>query len=94
LALAALGPELANQVERHPEGYLRHGEEQGFIEVQFGLDDPATFTIGLEVRRDEHSFTAMKGDALTIGYSNGARQLDTLRRRIDDEFGFTVGLGA
>jgi len=39
LALAALGPELANQAEQRPESYLRHDEERGFIEVQFGLDE-------------------------------------------------------
>ncbi|MGA9770267.1 MAG: HEAT repeat domain-containing protein, partial [Blastocatellia bacterium] len=102
LALAALGPEMANQVEKRPDSYLRHGAERGYIEVLFQLQlDPINhpeatgeFCIGLEIRKREASFRAIEDSDLVLGRINAAARLDWLRRHKDDRFGFVCGYGA
>jgi len=102
IALAALGTEMANQVEKRPESFLRHGASSGFIEVLFSLQldqvsQPralGVFCVGLEIRSEENSFRAMKKSDLTLREHNAADRLDLLRRRTDDRFGFICAYGA
>ncbi len=98
IALAALGPELANQIERRPASYLRHNAEKGFIEVLFRLDSDSDnmigeFCVGLEIRSGETSFRAMNAEDITLGRSNCALRLDVVRRRAQDDFGFLCAYG-
>lgn len=102
IALAALGPEMANQLEKRPESYLRHGAKRGLIEVSFNiqldeiseLDALGAFCIGLEIRAGENSFLATDDADLKLGQRNASERLNFLRRRVDDRFGFLCGYGA
>jgi hypothetical protein len=102
IALAALGPEMANQLEKRPESYLRHGAKRGLIEVLFNLqlDEVSesgalgTFCIGLEIRAGENSFLATDDANLKLGQRNASERLNVLRRRVDDRFGFLCAYGA
>ena len=101
IALAALGPTLANQVERRSPGYLRHGAAQGLIEVAFRLyadEDPdrvsGEFVVGLEVREGETGFGAMRPMDMRLAVHNSALRLDILRRRANYGFGFICAYGA
>jgi energy-coupling factor transporter ATP-binding protein EcfA2 len=97
IALAALGPELANQIERRPLSYLRHGADFGTIEVAFswqtdgGPEDE--FVIGLAIRKGETGFRVMEGAQMTLALHNCATRLDLIRRRTDDRFGFMCAYG-
>ena len=61
IALASLGSDLSNQIERRPPSFLRANAEKGFIEVEFGiqLDESVTretvgkLVVGLEIRAGE-----------------------------------------
>jgi hypothetical protein len=101
IALAALGPELANQVDQRPASYLRLGSERGFIEVGFLLDaddtsgDPGgEFCVGLEIREGETAFRSMDTDDMSPGTYKAGPGLDELRRRARDDFGFFCAYGA
>jgi formylglycine-generating enzyme required for sulfatase activity len=101
LALGAMGPALANQIERRPASYLRQGTTSGFIEVVFRLfgdSDPGIptgdFAVGLEIRQGETSFRAAEPRDLTLDRNNSAAQLEFLRLRERDDFGFFCGYGA
>jgi CheY-like chemotaxis protein len=101
VALAALGPELANQVDQRSASYLRLGSERGFIEVVFLLDpdepsgDPGgEFCVGLEIREEETSFRPMDDQDMTLARQNAGPRLDELRRRSRDDFGFFCAYGA
>jgi energy-coupling factor transporter ATP-binding protein EcfA2 len=102
IALAGLGTEMANQVEKRPASFLRHGAASGFIEVLFSLqlDEVShpralgVFCVGLEIRSGENSFRTMDEADLTLHEHNSANKLDLLRRRTDDRFGFICAYGA
>jgi hypothetical protein len=101
IALAALGPELANQVDQRSASYLRLGSERGFMEVVFVLDSDDTsadpggeFCIGLEIRQGEISFRPMDNADMTLARCNAGPRLDELRRRSRDDFGFFCAYGA
>lgn len=85
LALALLGPALANTVESDASSYLRAGTATGIIRVRVrveGHDNP--LTIDLEIREGESGF---RGSA-------DADQIDEIRRHTRDRFGFLCGYGA
>jgi HEAT repeat protein len=106
LALAALGPELANQAEKRPDSYLRSGRTAGFIEVRFDMcldaETPAvgaSFCVGLKILEHQNSFQGMAHDEITLNREgeprrNAAERLSGLRRRTDSQFGFVCGYGA
>jgi HEAT repeat protein/energy-coupling factor transporter ATP-binding protein EcfA2 len=102
IALASLGPQMANQVEKRPESYLRRGSQRGLIEVSFSLQldevsEPEAlgeFCVGLEIRANENSFQAMDKADLKLGQYNAADRLNLLRRRVEDRFGFLCAYGA
>ena len=102
IGLASLGPDLANQLEKRPESYLRHGADRGYIEVMFQLQlfphiEPkslGTFCIGLEIRAGENSFRAIENADLSLSQYNAALRLNSLRIRTEDKFGFVCGYGA
>jgi nucleoside phosphorylase/predicted ATPase len=101
LALALLGPELANQIERRPASYLRKGAERGFIEVAFNLYaevDPelrsSEITVGIEIRTGEQAFRSMPVEEMKLSRRNCAEHLDVLRRRTQDDFGFFSSYGS
>jgi hypothetical protein len=102
IALAALGPELANQVERRPESYLRSAKEVGYIEVQFylRLDDGVppvgtTFCVGVKIVKGENSFRPMDDGEMSLrDEHNAAGRVGWLRRLSRERFGFLCGYGA
>lgn len=102
IALASLGPTLANDVENRPEDLVRRGAKQASIEVQFELEiDPGenceasgTFTVGLEMRQNETSFRAMPAEDMKLDNANAAPRLDVLRRSANDRFGLICAYGA
>ena len=102
IGLASLGLDLANQIEKRPESYLRHGADRGYIEVVFRLQlyptiEPTSlgaFCVGLEIRSGEKNFRAIENADLSLGHYNAASRLDSLRIRTNDKFGFVCGYGA
>jgi hypothetical protein len=101
IAMAALGPDLANQTEKRPDRFLRYGAQRGWIEVLFSLrlapgDEPrygGTFCVGLEIQSGQNSFQPMHADDLSFHRHNAAERVDFLRRRARDNFGFVCAYG-
>jgi hypothetical protein len=98
IALASLGPAMANQLRVRPLSYLRHGAVQGSIEVGFAIasdDNPhAEFVVGLGIREGETAFRALDAADMTLALHNCADRIDLLRRRTDDKLGFVCAYGS
>jgi WD40 repeat protein/mannitol/fructose-specific phosphotransferase system IIA component (Ntr-type)/phosphotransferase system HPr-like phosphotransfer protein len=108
LALAALGPVAANEVEPEPARYLRHNQDKGTIEVLFELiPDPDAFpsesgffAVGLQITSDSKRFSPLESSiSLTPpdgrdSLRNSVEQLGEFRDRKGFPFGFISGYGA
>lgn len=101
IAIALLGPKLANQLELSPASYLRHGESRGLIEIRFGLRfdqsefAPAFFSVGIAIIENESRFdVAREEDMSSKSSGNAAERIDWLRGRRDATLGFSCAYGA
>lgn len=110
LALAAVGPVAANEVEDSASSYLRKGTQRGIIEVLFEIvPDPDVegaeagyFVVALQIVSGSSRFSPASSADITIRHpdlsvselANGAETLATLRSEGRTQFGFATGYGA
>ena len=110
LALAAIGPMAANEVEDAPAAYVRKGAQLGTIEVLFELiPDPYAlpaeighFSVGLQITAGSSRFAptpdsemSLRRPGQTFGpLPNSAEFLGALRSDRPLPFGFIAGYGA
>jgi len=100
IAIATIGPDLANQLEPSPADYLKKGEDRGLIEAQFGLRfdeefDPATFSVGVSISAGKKRFEAAAiSDMLPGTSANSASGVNWLRAKEGSTFGFSCAYGS